>query len=187
MLSPLSRGEAKIPDARDSAQASAIVWRVAGGDFAFVPVLLGAVAREQLPPWRASDTDCCRGGGVCQEGAKIPCRGPELGLPSSATYTVPKVMQRERIIETIRSHADELPRFDVQSLLLFGSVARDEAHEQSDVDLLVSFRGAATFGHYMGLKLFLEDLLGRRVDLVTKRALRHELRERVEREAIHVA
>jgi predicted nucleotidyltransferase len=82
---------------------------------------------------------------------------------------------------------DELPRFDVQSLLLFGSVARDEAHEQSDVDLLVSFRGAATFGHYMGLKLFLEDLFGRRVDLVTKRALRRELRERVEREAIHVA
>lgn|GEM_PF-304261 len=112
---------------------------------------------------------------------------PVLGLPSSATYTVPKAMQRERIIETIRSHADELPRFDVQTLSLFGSVARDEAHEQSDVDLLVSFRGAATFGHYMGLKLFLEDLLGRRVDLVTKRALRHELRERVEREAIHVA
>jgi predicted nucleotidyltransferase len=62
-------------------------------------------------------------------------------------------MQRERIIETIRSHAGELSRFDVQSLLLFGSVARDEAHERSDVDLLVSFRGAATFGHYMGLKL----------------------------------
>ena len=124
---------------------------------------------------------------MCQKGTKIPCRGPVLGLPSSATYTVPKAMQRERIIETIRSHADELPRFDVQSLSLFGSVARDEAHEQSDVDLLVSFRGAATFGHYMGLKLFLEDLLGRRVDLVTKRALRHELRERVEREAIHVA
>jgi predicted nucleotidyltransferase len=38
-------------------------------------------------------------------------------------------MQRERIIETIRSHAGELPRFDVQSLLLFGSVARDEAPE----------------------------------------------------------
>jgi predicted nucleotidyltransferase len=111
----------------------------------------------------------------------------DLGLPPRATYTLPYAMQRERIIETIRSHASELPRFDVQSLLLFGSVARDEAHEQSDVDLLVSFRGAATFGHTMGLKLFLEDLLGHRVDLVTERALRHELRERVEREAIHVA
>ena len=52
---------------------------------------------------------------MCQEGAKIPCRGPELGLPSSATYTVPKVMQRERIIETIRFHAGELPRFDVDA------------------------------------------------------------------------
>jgi hypothetical protein len=56
--------------------------------------------------------------------------GLDLGLPSRATYILPYAMQRERIIETIRSHAGELPRFDVQSLLLFGSVARDEAHEQ---------------------------------------------------------
>jgi hypothetical protein len=49
------------------------------------------------------------------------------------------------------------------------------------------FEGRRRFGHTMGLKLFLEDLLGHRVDLVTDRALRHELRERVVREAIHVA
>jgi predicted nucleotidyltransferase len=49
------------------------------------------------------------------------------------------------------------------------------------------FEGRRLFGHYMGLKLFLEDLLGHRVDLVTDRALGHELRERVVREAIHVA
>jgi len=57
------------------------------------------------------DTDCYRGGGVCQEGARIPCRGPVLGLPSSATYTLPKAMQRERIIETIRSHARRASAF----------------------------------------------------------------------------
>ncbi|MCD5408066.1 DNA polymerase subunit beta, partial [Candidatus Bipolaricaulota bacterium] len=48
------------------------------------------------------------------------------------------------------------------------------------------FEGPATFDRYMGLKFFLEDLLGRRVDLVTKRALKTRLRPYVEREAIYV-
>jgi uncharacterized protein len=96
-------------------------------------------------------------------------------------------MRRETVIEAVRSHAKDLARFDVRSLFLFGSVARDEAREESDIDVLVSFAGATTFDHYMGLKFFLEDLLGRRVDLVTDRALRQELRSRIEREAIHVA
>ena len=96
-------------------------------------------------------------------------------------------MRRETVIEAVSSHAKDLARFDVRSLSLFGSVARDKASEESDVDMLVSFAGAATFDHYMGLKFFLEDLLGRRVDLVTDRALRQELRSRIEREASHVA
>jgi hypothetical protein len=55
-------------------------------------------------------------------------------------------------------------------------LARDEAHGPSDVDLLVSIGGAATFGHYMGLTLFLGDLLGHRVDLVLARqALRRQM------------
>lgn len=70
---------------------------------------------------------------------------------------------------------------------LFGSVARDEAGAQSDVDVLVRFVGPATFDRYMGLKQLLEDLLGRRVDLVAERALRPELRPRVERVAVRVA
>lgn len=55
------------------------------------------------------------------------------------------------------------------------------------MDLLVAFEGLPTFDRYMGLKLFLEDLLGRRVDLVTEDALRPELRPAIEREAIRVA
>ena len=96
-------------------------------------------------------------------------------------------MDQEQIIERIRAHRDRLTELGVSSLSLFGSVARGEATEASDVDLLVRFEGRATFDRYMDLKLFLEDLLGRRVDLVTEKALREEVRPYVEQELLRVA
>ncbi|WP_366636442.1 nucleotidyltransferase domain-containing protein [Aquisalimonas sp.] len=57
----------------------------------------------------------------------------------------------------------------------------------SDIDILVDFDGPATFDRYMGLKFFLEDLLGVRVDLVTRRALRDEVAPQVLQEAVRVA
>ncbi len=78
-------------------------------------------------------------------------------------------------------------RFGVRDLSVFGSVARDEASDQSDLDVLVDFVGTATFDGYMGLKLFLEDSLGVKVDLVTRAALKPRLRARVEAEARRVA
>jgi len=74
-----------------------------------------------------------------------------------------------------------------KSLALFGSVARDEAGPESDLDLLLEFEGPATFDLFMGLKLFLEDLLGCRVDLVMQKALKPRMRPMVEREAVRVA
>jgi hypothetical protein len=71
-------------------------------------------------------------------------------------------------------------------LALFGSTARDEAGQHSDVDILVAFDGPATSAQYFGLLFYLEDRLGRPVDLVTEKALRPELRPYIEREAIHV-
>jgi predicted nucleotidyltransferase len=73
-----------------------------------------------------------------------------------------------------------------RSLSLFGSVARGKASEASDVDLLVDLDGPATFDGFMDLKLRLEELLGGRVDLVTRKAIRPRLRERIEGEAIRV-
>jgi hypothetical protein len=67
------------------------------------------------------------------------------------------------------------------------TVARGDSTETSDIDLLVRFEGRATFDRYMDLKLFLEDLLGCRVDLVTEHALRKEVRAKVEREMLRVA
>jgi len=92
-----------------------------------------------------------------------------------------------QIIQCIRAHRARLAELGVSSLSLFGSVARGDATEASDVDLLVRFEGRATFDRYMDLKLFLEDLLGRRVDLVTEQALREEVRAQVEQELLRVA
>ena len=77
-------------------------------------------------------------------------------------------------------------RFGVLDLALFGSTARNTARHDSDIDILVSFDGPATSARYFGVQFFLEDLLGRPVDLVTDKALRPELRPFIEKEALRV-
>jgi predicted nucleotidyltransferase len=96
-------------------------------------------------------------------------------------------MNRENVLRILAASRQDLKSFHVKTLALFGSVARDEARADSDIDLLVEFEGPVTFDRYMDLKFFLEERLGRRVDLVTRDALKPRLRPRVEREAIHVA
>ena len=92
------------------------------------------------------------------------------------------------ILTQLKQHADELHRqFNVRTLAVFGSAARGELSDESDVDMLVEFEGAATFDRYMDLKFHLEDLLGRPVDLVTPNALKPRLRPVIEREAVRVA
>ena len=59
-------------------------------------------------------------------------------------------------------------------------------YDGSDVDILVSFDGPATSRTYFGVQFYIEDLLGRPVDLVTEKALRPEFRPYVEQEAVHV-
>ena len=89
-----------------------------------------------------------------------------------------------RILSTIKPELTS--RFGVNRLALFGSTARDAAQSNSDVDILVTFDGPATSARYFGVQFILEDLLGTRVDLVTEKALRAELRPFIEKEAIYV-
>jgi predicted nucleotidyltransferase len=96
-------------------------------------------------------------------------------------------MRREDVLATLKAHREDLGRFGVKSLRLFGSTARDEMHPGSDVDLLVAFEATPTFSDYMKLRIFLEDLLGVSVDLVTESGLRSRVRPYVERDAIRVA
>ena len=72
-------------------------------------------------------------------------------------------------------------------IALFGSVARDQASPESDIDVLVEFATRPGFDGYMRLKEHLESLLGQRVDLVMTGALKPSVRPVIEREAIRVA
>jgi predicted nucleotidyltransferase len=77
-------------------------------------------------------------------------------------------------------------RFGVTRLALFGSTVRDEARPDSDIDIVVGFDGPATSERFFGVQFFLEDELRRRVDLVTEKSVRPELRPHIEREAVNV-
>ena len=95
--------------------------------------------------------------------------------------------RREDVLARLQANDEEIRGFCVSALSLFGSIALDEAGPESDVDLLARFDSGVTSDKYFGAKFFLEDLLGRRVDLVTEDVLRARLRENVERELIRVA
>jgi hypothetical protein len=97
-------------------------------------------------------------------------------------------MNRDEVIGFLSSHRQELAEhFLVRSLALFGSTARGEAGPGSDVDILVEFRETPGLQEYMRLKFWLEDNLGRPVDLVMEKALKSWARPVVEAELIRVA
>ena len=87
---------------------------------------------------------------------------------------------------TIRAAEAQLRDLGVRELSLFGSFARNEPGEQSDIDFLVEF-DASSFDRYMGVKELLETLFSRRVDLVIKSAIKPRLRDRILGEAVRAA
>ena len=93
--------------------------------------------------------------------------------------------------ETILTQLNELKplmitRYKAKEIGLFGSFARGEQHEDSDIDLLVDFEDGADLFDLVGLSDYLEEALQQKVDVVPKRALREELREAVLREVVTV-
>ncbi len=77
--------------------------------------------------------------------------------------------------------------YGVNSLGVFGSFVRGEMTDSSDLDVLVEFEGAPTFRKYMDLKFFLEDLFGRKVDLVIQEDIKAQIREKILREVVYVS
>jgi predicted nucleotidyltransferase len=92
-------------------------------------------------------------------------------------------MERMQVVRLLTENRRAIQERGAKSLAVFGSFARDD----SDVDIMVGFDTPPTFDVYMNLKFYLEELLGRKVDLVPKRTLKARIRSAVEREAIHVA
>ena len=90
--------------------------------------------------------------------------------------------------QLLRDKRDDIKRIAARhgayNLRVFGSVARGEAGPASDIDILVDVGPTTSSWFPAGLILDLEDLLGRRVEVITEKALNPELRDRVLREAI---
>ena len=96
-------------------------------------------------------------------------------------------MQQEGTLGILSKHRHELKGFGVKSIALFGSAARGEAQRESDIDILVEFDSAVGFLKFLQLQHRLEELLGKRVDLVTQAALKRQFRDRILKEAIYAS
>ncbi len=86
----------------------------------------------------------------------------------------------------LHKHKSDLDQFAVKSLAVFGSVARGEATDRSDIDLLVEFNQPIGLFEFIRLKYYLETLIGSKVDLVTPDALHPALRDSILNEAVNV-
>jgi len=97
------------------------------------------------------------------------------------------VQTKDDIVATLREHRCEILRLGVHRLGLFGSFVRGQQNPESDVDLLVEFNpGQKTFDNFMELSFLLEDLLARRVQLVTREALSPYIGPHILREVEYV-
>jgi len=88
-----------------------------------------------------------------------------------------------KIRKLIEEHRKDIEKFEVVRIGIFGSIVRGDYDKNSDVDILVVF-DKVNLHNYMGLKFYLEDLFGRKVDLVIEKDLREEL-QYVRKEAVY--
>jgi predicted nucleotidyltransferase len=93
------------------------------------------------------------------------------------------------VLKQLALAQEELKTFSVKDLYLFGSYAREEAGDESDMDILVDFEPGAEIGlfAFARLRRRLSELLGKEVDLVTRDAIRAEMRDEILREAVHAS
>lgn len=95
-------------------------------------------------------------------------------------------MTRNVIMTQIRQHDDFLIAHGVRRIGLFGSHAREEAREESDIDLIVEFdAGKKNYDNFIELCFFLEELLGRKVDLLTPESISPVIRPYIEKDAYY--
>jgi predicted nucleotidyltransferase len=92
---------------------------------------------------------------------------------------------RDDLVNILSLYRNEIMRYSVKSLALFGSAARNRLRKNSDVDFLVQFE-QPTWANYIGLKFYLQDLLDREVDLVTPKGLKPAVRLSVEKDLLYV-
>lgn len=96
-------------------------------------------------------------------------------------------MDKTMVIEALLKNRQLLARFQVRSLSIFRSVVRGDARPDSDIDILVEFEPGARVGLFAFARLqrCLQEILGRRVDLTTPKALHKALKKDILEEAVH--
>ncbi len=96
-------------------------------------------------------------------------------------------MKRDDVISRLLAHADELKRLGVLNLFLFGSTVRDEAQEESDVDLFFDYQ-EGQFGLFQLMDVMdrTSEILGRRADIMTRDSIHKVLKDRVVASAVQV-
>ncbi|HSX25854.1 MAG TPA: nucleotidyltransferase family protein [Chlamydiales bacterium] len=95
-------------------------------------------------------------------------------------------MLLNEVSKILKAHKKDLIQKGVRALSIFGSIARNEGSAKSDVDILIDFDSKKGFFFFVELKNYLEQLLNRDVDLVTKNALHPALKKRILKEAKNV-
>ncbi len=95
--------------------------------------------------------------------------------------------RREDVLRQLTDHLDEIKAHRVRSLALFGSVARDEAGPESDVDVLIELERPAGYFAVARIQRYLEAILGHPVDVATRGALTDAMRDAVDKDLICVA
>lgn len=96
-------------------------------------------------------------------------------------------MERSAAIDSLKQHEAELKRLGVEHLYLFGSTARNEAREDSDVDLFFDHpEGSLGLFALIDVKEAAARILGRKTDIMTRRSLHPVLREQIEASALQV-
>jgi hypothetical protein len=96
-------------------------------------------------------------------------------------------VDRNSVIETLKAREQELRSLGVRHIALFGSLARGEAKDASDIDILVDLQPDAPVGvfEYVGLIQFIEDLFPVPVDVANRARLKPHVRPNAEREAVY--
>lgn len=96
-----------------------------------------------------------------------------------------ELLDRSSIQNSLKNFKKELNILGVETIHLFGSVARNEANQNSDIDLLVKFKpGMKNFDNYINLTFLLEDLFRVKVDLLTIDSISGSIKNSVERESV---
>ena len=91
------------------------------------------------------------------------------------------------ILKCLRSHSDLFSSYGIKKMALFGSAVKNQLNENSDLDILVEFYpDDETFDNDMNLKLILQDLFNKKVDLVIQSCLKERIREKILSEALDV-